>query len=203
MKQNKKYGHRYCTALIAAILLMAAGTIPAYAEETGDNGRTGSTEASISFTAGTLRLASVPVLDFGSQNVSAEEETYRAANISSPIQVSDLRGSGKGWELLVSLSEFTLEDGVTPTLKAAGIEISAPTVMAVNGNIGTPPSTPVNLVLTSDNTETRIWTADVNEGMGVWDLVWHEDNTRLRVKPGTAQEGTSAATLTWTLQTAP
>lgn len=203
MKRTKKYGHRYCTAVIATLLIAAAGAAPVYAEEAGGNDRTGSTEASISFTAGTLKLVSVPVLDFGSRKVAATEETYEATEVSLPIQVSDLRGNGGGWELMVSLSEFMLEDGVTPTLKAAAIEISRPTVRAVNGNIGTPPQTPVNLVLTSDHTETQIWTADVGEGMGVWDLVWDEADTRLRVKPGTAEEGKSVATLTWTLQTAP
>lgn len=200
MNLRRKYARRYGVAAMAAILIATTGTTLVQAEETG---RTGSTEASISFTAGTLRLVSVPVLDFGTQNVSAAEETYEAVQVSSPVQVSDLRGNGKGWELLVSLSEFMQEDGVTPTLKAAGIEVSSPTVSAVNGNLGTPPAAPANLVLTSDDTQTQIWSADVNEGMGVWDLVWDAADTKLRVKPGTSQEGKSVATLTWTLQTTP
>jgi hypothetical protein len=161
--------------------------------------------ASVSFEAGELKLVTAPTLFFGDDHpISDEEETYTAQSVGDNVRVSDLRGSGAGWELRVSLSQFTLDgsEGVE-TLQGASITTPAPTVKAVNNNLGAPPTQVSEIVLGSDGVETAVWRAPKDTGMGVWDLEWHAAATTLTVKPGTAQEGKSVASLNWSLHSTP
>lgn len=196
---------RWLLPAVALLLFALVSTgVPVHAAEGGeDAATTGETEASVSFTAGKLKLDSVPVLDFGQHPISPEAQEYEAVSMAPNVQVSDLRGSGGGWDLLVSLSAFQMQEGGSATLKAASIHFTAPTVSAVNGTIGTPPSAVSDITLTSDDTETPVLTADSGEGMGLWGLGWNTSDVTLAVKPGTAQEGTSVAVLTWSLQSTP
>lgn len=195
----KAYRKNYLKGLllsIGAVLLLSTSVHAAVADN-------GATKASIRFTAGELKLNSVPVLDFGNQNISHTEQNYAADSIAPVIEVSDLRGNGNGWELIVSLSPFGLEGSGAATLQAASIQLSQPVVSPANGTVGTAPSAPANIVLTSDDQPVPVWKANTNEGMGVWNLQWNKADALLNVKPGTAQQGKSEASLTWSLQSAP
>lgn len=187
--------------LVAAVSLFA---LPVHAEE-AEGGIAADTEASVSFEAGELRLLTAPTLYFGDDHpISDTEETYIAQNVGDNVRISDLRGSGAGWSLRVSLSQFTLDGaGDVETLQGATITTTAPTIKAVNNNLGAPPTQVAEIVLDSDGVETAVWSAPQNTGMGVWDLEWHAANTKLTVKPGTAQEGKSVASLNWSLHSAP
>lgn len=204
MTKTKKTVQRL--AVFATLLLMAFlfTALPVYAAgEEPNPDTTGETEASVQFTAGELKLLQVPVLNFGNHPIADTEQSYQAVSAGPNTQVSDLRGSGLGWNLVVSLSSFHLEEGGGPTLQAATIQITSPKVAAVNGNVGTPPAAVAQLTLTSDGTETPVLEAGNGTGMGVWELVWTPANTTLTVKPGTAQQGKSVATLNWSLQSTP
>lgn len=198
MNTHKPLLNRFSlTALLLSALILLALPLTVQAADTG------STQASVSFTGGEMRLNAVPHFDFGSQSITAAAAELEAATVSPDIQVEDLRGKGTGWNLLVSLSPFTLSEGGTPTLNAAEIHLANPTVNAVNGTIGAPPTGYPELVLPSDDTQTPIFAANTNQGMGVWSLSYAPSDSKLFVKPGTAAEGSSAATLTWSLQTTP
>lgn len=192
------------TVALLVFALLFVG-LPVHAAEGApeEDGSSSETEASVTFTAGELKLLAVPVLEFGSHPVSATEQQYQAVSVSPNVLVSDLRGNGGGWELMVSLSPFQLNGDGGLTLKAASIHIANPTVSAVNGNLGTPPIPIADITLTSDGTETPVLKAGTGEGMGVWALQWNAADTTLIVKPGTAQEGHSLATLNWSLHAAP
>lgn len=185
--------------LMAGCLLFAG--VPALAAEPGPT--TGETEASVSFTAGELKLDSVPALDFGIHGISHEEQVYSAVTAGPNVQVSDLRGKGTGWDLFASLSPFAEEEGGGPTLKAASISLTDPGVTPVNGTVGNAPVAEANVTLDSDSTETPLLRAGTDAGMGVWSLGWSPESIKLTVLPGTAQEGKSVATLTWSLQATP
>ncbi|MDL2214336.1 WxL domain-containing protein [Clostridia bacterium OttesenSCG-928-O13] len=187
-------------AFVAAVSLFA---LPVYAAESEND--TAETEASVSFEAGELKLQTAPTLFFGDDHpISNKEETYTAQSVGDNVRISDLRGNGAGWNLRVSLSQFTLDgtDG-TETLHGATITTTAPTVKAVNNNLGTPPAQVTEVVLESDGVEAAVWNAPKGTGMGVWDLEWHAADTKLTVKPGTAQQGKSVASLNWSLQNTP
>lgn len=195
--KRKTPGRILLTALLFGMTL-AAVPLQAAAAEVTDN-----TNASVTFTAGELKLESVPVLDFGTNAISHEEEVYPAVTAAPDVQVSDLRGSGKGWDLYVSLSAFELDAGGTKTLNAASIRFTAPKVNAINGNADTAPTPTADLVLPSDDTQMPVLKAGDGAGMGVWGLHWDPASTTLTVKPGTAEQGKSTATLTWSLQSTP
>ena len=196
------FGKKALPVLLAAVLAMFAFSIPAYAadETPGENGT--STEASVTFNPGELKLEKAPALDFGSHPVSDAAQEYAVETIGDPLRVSDLRGSGDGWKLMASLSNFKLADE-TVTLQAAEIKTTGPSVITVGGNIGAPPAAFSEITLPSDNTQTPVWAAEKDEGMGVWELEWQKANTKLLVKPGTARTGKSVATITWSLQSTP
>lgn len=204
MTRTKKTTKWLLPAALLLLLALVFTGVPAYAAEpeAGD-GTTGTTEANVSFEAGELKIDSAPVLNFGSHAISHEEQAYAAEGAGANLQVSDLRGKGSGWNLYVALSGFRLEETDGPTLKAASIHFTSPTVTAVNGTVGAPPEAVAQVDLSSDSTETLMWQAASGRGMGVWNLGWNADDITLRVKPGTAEEGNSVATLTWSLQTTP
>ena len=192
--RSKKHFARLALAVVAVVAMAA----PAYAAEV-DNSET---EASIVFSAGELKLNSVPVLDFGAHQISHLEENYPAISVDPVIEVSDLRGNGIGWELIVSLSPFEQETSGMPTLQAASIQVNNPAVNPANSTVGVAP-TASEVILTSDDQSVRVWKAGMHEGMGVWHLKWNASDTILNVKTGTAQEGKSVASLNWSLQSAP
>ena len=200
MTEKSNTIRKFLLAALVLCLTLTAGVFPlqAIAAETTDN-----TKATVTFTAGELKLESVPVLDFGTNAISHMEEVYKAVTAAPDVQISDLRGSGNGWDLYVSLSPFTLDGSSTETLNAASIRFTSPTVNGENGNAGTPPTATPDIKLTSDNTQTPVLKAGNGEGMGVWSLHWDTENTTLTVKPGTAEQGKSVATLTWSLQSTP
>lgn len=203
MLKTKKIGRVALPSLLALSIVLFAFSLPAHAAEIDGNGTTGDTEASVTFTPGEIRLISAPTLDFGSNIITDEEKSYPATSMGANARVSDLRGSGEGWDLVVALSKFHLDSNDEETLQGATITIVDPNVSAINGNIGAPPSQVTELVLTSDGVETPVWNAPTGTGMGVWDLEWQAANSTLTVKPGTVQNGKSVASMTWSLQSTP
>lgn len=198
MTTAKKPG-RILVALLGVAIALSAFALPAFAETVD----TGSTDASVTFTAGELKLNNVPTLDFGTQAVAATEQNYTAGTVTSVTQVSDLRGNGKGWDLHVALSPFKLDGTETETLQAASINVAGYKVSAVNGSVGTPPTATDGLSIPSDGTETPVLKAGAQAGMGVWNLEWNANDVSLNVKPGTAQKGSNVATMNWSLQSTP
>ena len=179
--------------LFALLLILAQPISAANPEET---------IATVSFDAGELELSQVPAFDFGTQAISATTQAYAATNETSPVMVSDLRGTQEGWSLNVSLSPFTLSDNTTETLQGAFITIEAASVSGANGTTGTAPTLAGTLQIDADSTETSILTAAAGAGSGVWKVDWVNTDAKLSVLPGTARAGANTATLTWTLQAA-
>lgn len=52
----------------------------------------------MTFTAGDLTLDKVPSFDFGTQQITTQDQDYDA-QVQSKVQVTDLRGSSSGWTL--------------------------------------------------------------------------------------------------------
>lgn len=182
------------TALVLLASLIAMPTMAIQVD-------TGTSDANISFVGGDLTLEKTPSIDFGSHPISAVLETYTSVSISGSIDVSDLRGSGEGWKLLASLSEFQL-NGTTPTLQGAYITIPSLNPQPSNGTIGTAPTGSTDIKLTSDNTSATMLTAAVGTGMGAWATTL-VDPVTLTVNPGTSAVGNSSAQINWSLENTP
>lgn len=186
--------------VLAMAALLFAVPARAASENEVDNGQT---QASVTFQGGELKLNSVPVLDFGTHAISPDQQELAADSVTPVTEVSDLRGNGKGWDLNVTLSPFTLSEGGAATLQGASINVTNPKVGAANGTVGTPPAAVSEVEIASDSTETPVLKAGDKAGMGVWNLTWYAADTKLNVNPGTAQVGKSVATLNWSLQSTP
>lgn len=164
--------------------------------------KTANTQATVTFTAGELKLTSAPVLNFDSHNISGVTEKYAVVGDENKVQVSDLRGSGVGWRLTAKLSVFhhDAEDG-PETLQGAYITVTDPEVASDNTIANAP--TVGTVTLTSGSDSVDIIKADSTQGMGAWNSFWTSTNTKLTVLAGTAKSGTSYATIDWNLQVAP
>ena len=160
--------------------------------------------AEVEFNGGSLSLVQVATFDFGLQNISSSAADYTATDVDDDIQVSDLRGNGKGWDLNVSLSGFVNTDN-GKELNGAYVTLSGTEIAGVNGTIGTAPTSTSTgtLKIDSDSSELPIFVADEDAGMGVWGITTELTDATLTVLAGTAYAGAYEANLTWTLQTTP
>lgn len=161
---------------------------------------TASTAATVTFQAGELELVTAPDIDFGSHSISGAAETYNAEAINGSIVVSDLRGSGEGWNLTASMSSFT--DGTASSLNGAYVTIQSQTLSSET-NAAITPTAATNIQLSSDNTSANILTAVTGTGLGQWTSELTTENTSLTVPAAAATVGNHAAVLTWTLGNTP
>ena len=192
------------TLLLTIGLLGALFPQASFADEGDEDSSTLTSNAAVVFEKGDIVLDSVPSFDFGEQAISSEDASYNAEEISGVIQVSDLRGTGEGWDLQVSLSPFELTEGSSATLEGAYINIIGGTV------IGTPVAEEdkpelvgETITIASDNEQVSVFSAAAGSGRGVWGLSLSESDVSLNVIANTAHVGESSAVLTWSLTAAP
>lgn len=188
-------------ALVLAVLLSLLPALTVRAE-TADSG---TSDASVTFTPGDLDLLMTPQLNFGSHTIDAGDTSFAAQELSR-IRVSDARGTGDGWSLLVRLSPFQ-NDGAE-TLQGSKVVVTGASVAPFDGTVGEAPTVPVTeeepaLTVNTDNQDVKVLLAEKDTGRGVWDSIWPGEGTQLVTKPGTAKLGLNSATLAWSLQDAP
>lgn len=130
---------------------------------------------------GALNLQSPnAVSNFGTVNVDG---TVKKINTNlDKVTIEDTRGTGEGWNLTVSASQFTQTTGVTPiklptnTLKLNGIS----SVNQIEGSSSLP-----NIMTGSpwiiDNGTIKIATAGTNVGMGKFELVFPANALELSI----------------------
>lgn len=176
--------------------------------------------------AGPLSLDYVPSINFDKKIISATQKDYvavRKEGDSSPfVQVTDNRGTGAGWNLTASLSEFAFIDETTgetthEKLKGAHITLLDGEIVT-NGSQSNEPQNGSELLedrnkegieLTSE--KTMIMKAEYDEGMGSWAMVWKDsnmdtldvENILLTVPGGIAKKGNYTAEIEWTLENTP
>ena len=109
-------------ALAAGIAM--SGAIPAFADD--------GTSATV--TAGALTITNPTAADFVGKDVTGVDQTTTAA--LNTFSVSDLTGSGAGWNVTAQASQFT---GTSHNLAVGSLKLSAPTV-AADGTTSAVPS---------------------------------------------------------------
>lgn len=158
--------------------------------------------------AGPLSIDYVPNITFGSQAISAAQKVYNANELKPFVQVTDIRGTGAGWNVIAKATAFN--DGTGESLKGSTISFIGGYVISANSSAAKPTaSTPV--VLTTDNAESTVLVAAENSGLGTWVDRWYptettassNDSVTLTVPAGSATAKTHTSTITWTLADAP
>lgn len=158
--------------------------------------------------SGPLSIDYVPNITFGSQAISGSQKVYNASELKPFVQVTDIRGTGAGWNVIAKATPFN--DGAADSLKGSTVTFAGGYAISANSSASKPtPSNPV--VLTTDNTEATVVVANENSGLGTWVDRWYptettatsNDNVTLTVPSGSATAKTHTSTITWTLADAP
>lgn len=168
---------------------------------------------------GSFAIAYAPSFDFGTQEITSQEQTYQAKYLELEsttnsgqthkrahfAQVRDLRGDAtKGWKLTAEQTrDFT---NGSSTLTGAQITLSN---NSVKKTVASSNVTGHDLTLSSSVSE--VMNAAVGQGRGISSVVWGENvsgdvnsSVELNVPANLdIQKGTYSSEITWTLQSVP
>lgn len=174
-----------------------------------------SSNASIEFTGGGLKLISIPTFDFG-RHPKPEVHTYYAAKRigPNPVTVEDL--NGRGWKLMAKLSTFSNSGN---TLSGATLIFNT-TAGNIKPSAGTSPGvlppTAATAEITAGGAAVEVVHAVSGTGSGTWIIDWKEDSTssanalastgkdvEIKILASSAKAGKAQAVLDWNLIVAP
>lgn len=153
---------------------------------------------------GFLTIDYVPNISFGEQKLNRKVTTMNSTTQKPFVQVTDVRGTGQGWNLQASLGEFTNGTHTLPNAKLTLENGAVKTGDSVDKNA---PITSNKIELTSskDSDYVDIMGAQADHGMGTWITTWLAQDTKsndkvtLNLDTRDARVGTYNATVTWNL----
>lgn len=249
---------RLATVAALTTTILAGGAASAFADEVRDVSSTGQIEftpsdneelevippeegpdvdieVEVPGTTGPLSIVKVAHMDFGSQVISNQDQTYNMVAEMQPLretgelvpyvsfaQVQDVRGNNAGWDLQVSMSEFT-SNTQNSVLTGAEIEFVDSRIQYEGINQDNAPGNhAAGLVLSPNNAGVSVMTAETGQGAGASSVVWGDqanlnaqfadeeievvenDMIRLSVPGSTAKDATTyTSVLNWELTTTP
>lgn len=151
-------------AALAAVTVMAVALGPA-AMATDDT--------NVTVTAGSLALTAHPTAtDFGGVTLDGTAKTTTSE--LSVFEANDSRGTGEGWNVTISGTQFTEWDGANyvttdgTTLATNSLSMAAPTVTA--DGTDSPAPTMTAGPYTIDGASVKIASAALDAGMGTYDF---------------------------------
>lgn len=189
-------------------------------------------------TTGPLSIMKAAHMNFGSQVISNQDETYNMVAERQQLlgtqgdenkvpyvsfaQVQDLRGTNEGWDLQVSLSEFTA-NSQNSVLTGAEIELADSRIQYAGNNAQNAPVAHQNgMKLVPGAGAVSVMTAEQGQGAGASSVVWgnqadlnaqeaddeidvvENSAIKLFVPGSTAKDATTyESTLTWELTATP
>lgn len=192
-------------------------------------------EPEIPGTTGPLSIVKAATMNFGSQVISNQDQTYNMvaemANLAdgsgqvpyiSFAQVQDVRGTNAGWDLQVSLSDFT-SNTQNNVLTGAEIEFVDSRIQYEGSNTENAPSAhAAGLTILPNGAARSVMTADEGQGAGASSVVWGDqadlnaqfadeeietvtnNAIQLSIPGSTAKDATTyTSTLTWELTSIP
>lgn len=163
--------------------------------------------------SGQLTISSVPTSS--NKTISLTGNIQEITFPLSPIVVSDGRGSGAGWNLNVVATPFQEIGGQGYVLPSQSFVLATPTAMrALHTGMRTilPALTTVEAVTLDNGQSITLAVANVNEGMGTYELSFPSFPLKLSLLPADTKTdpftyGGSPtpymSTITWTLSTGP
>lgn len=138
-------------------------------------------------TSGPLSIDFVSSFDFGANEISNDDRSYYARSQlilnkdgseieARPnfVQVTDNRGTGKGWTLTVKQQGQLKSEDITPNSELTGayIKLSSPKVRSNPNAIA--PTTTEEIILDPLSSENVVLSASTDEGEGTWTNSWGE-----------------------------
>ncbi|MDQ5823111.1 MAG: WxL domain-containing protein [Chloroflexota bacterium] len=144
-------------------------------------------------TGGSLTISNPLAADFAGRSVTGAAQTTTAA--LDAFSVSDLTGTGDGWHVTAQATTFT---GADHALAAGSLSMSQPTV--ASPNTASPDPIVAAGAYTIDNGAVEIASADVDEGMGIYNF---SATTLTLALPADVYADAYASTVTISVVTAP
>ena len=191
-----------------ALALIAGGVVATATPVSADQTKT--TTATVEFTAGTIDIVdpdhpndpmhpAVPSFDFGTQDITTDNKTYNAVTAGT-LTVSDLRGTGAGWNVTVT-QQAQLKTAANDELTGAVLKLTnATTSNSYNETVN---FTAADL---TPGTASRVFDAPVNNGNGTSRLKFADASSDAQLEvPGSTVKKAAAYTaiLEWTLTDSP
>jgi len=157
--------------------------------------------------SGSLALNYISPIAFGTHTVSSVEQIYNSTTLKPFVQVTDLRGTGSGWELRATAGLFENAEGAT--INGAILTfLDGEPLSAVPG--AAPPMCPNEISLPADGTSSAIiMSAGNDEGKGTWLCRWYpetgpnNDAITLTIPAAIANIGNYTSSVLWSLVDAP
>lgn len=152
---------------------------------------------------GNLTIDAVSNFDFGTKKIDKVTSTYDAVLPEDEVlgaQVTDVRGTGAGWNLTAKISAFE-NAGKTRVLK--GAEVTIPTGKVSTNSVDEKnPAIAAGLIL--NDQPATVFSAQVDSGMGTWanEFEGLGEKVQLKVPTGNYVD-TYTAEITWSLADAP
>lgn len=159
---------------------------------------------------GDLTIDNVTSLNFGSVKLTGDGQTITNTVEKPNVQVTDKRGTGVGWNLMVKSSAFKDATVATHTLKGATIDFPAGAVKTnandTANNTAMPTANKLTVPADGTSSDQVIMQAATDKGLGTWEDAFEQgaDSSKVSLNvAGGAYTGTYSATLTWTLANTP
>ena len=153
----------------------------------------GAETMSLQVNGGTLSVSTNPV-NFGILSLTGLEQTIDTQ--PSPWTAADARGTGAGWNVTVSSTDFTSTGG-TITVDNSKIRLQDSNVVTVSGN--TPPTSQVTSYQPLSTSPLAVLSAASGTGKGTYDLI----PDMRQIVPADASPGTYEAFLTVSINSGP
>lgn len=211
--------------ILASSLLLAGVTGPATTVFAAGTPIQSTTKGDVNFTqsANPLTIDKASNIHFGTQSISAKEETYSAKmdndgtkDVANAVQVTDIRGTNAGWKLQVAQGDqLTSKDAAAKKLTGAVITMDNINTTTDATNLATAPTAGSKITLVPGTSATPgaafdVAKAAVNQGMGTWKANFGDDKSgaqsiKLTV-PGATEKAKDVlyeTSLIWTLADTP
>ncbi|MGA5592502.1 WxL domain-containing protein [Enterococcus mundtii] len=141
-------------------------------------------EPEVEGTTGPLSIVKAATMNFGSQVISNQDQTYNMIAEMQPLretgelvpyvsfaQVQDLRGTNEGWDLKASLSDFE-SNSQNNILTGAEITFVDTSIHYGGSNQDNAPSAHTNGLRLLPNGSVSVMTAETGQGAGVSSIRW-------------------------------
>lgn len=158
---------------------------------------------------GPLSIDYVSNFAFGEHKISGSDMTFYAKNANPYVQVTDTRGTGAGWTVQASISDF-VSTSKSSTLKGAQLTLKNPEVKSASQ--ATTSDAPMGTsALAFNASKQTVAVSQKGAGKGTWVTVYSAEsgkaentNVVLNVPAGSPEANTTyTATINWELLDAP
>lgn len=136
-------------------------------------------------------------------------KAYVAPGEHLGLEVIDKRGVGSGWNVQVTMTDFSSEDGENKEtiLKGWRLKIPKGTITSEEGDLENPPKTN-EVIISTANTNQLVFSAEKDQGLGDYTDVFMTDQTTVENAvslsiPTYVKTGVYKAEITWSLVDGP